>query len=80
LVKETGDLLADSHNVLNRWRNYFCQLLNIDSINDVRQMEMCTDKLLVPEPGPLKLEIDTKKLKIHKFPCIDQGRTDPSSR
>jgi hypothetical protein len=21
---ENGDLLADSHNILNRWKNYFC--------------------------------------------------------
>jgi hypothetical protein len=29
LVKdENGDLLADSHNILNRWKNYFSQLLN----------------------------------------------------
>jgi hypothetical protein len=28
LVKdENGDLLADSHNILNRWKNYFSQLL-----------------------------------------------------
>jgi hypothetical protein len=27
LVKdENGDLLADSHNILNRWKNYFFQL------------------------------------------------------
>jgi hypothetical protein len=30
LVKdENGDPLADSHNILNRWRNYFSQLLNV---------------------------------------------------
>jgi hypothetical protein len=30
LVKdENGDLLADSHDILNRWKNYFSQLLNI---------------------------------------------------
>jgi hypothetical protein len=29
LVKDdNADLLADSHNILNRWKNYFCQLLN----------------------------------------------------
>jgi hypothetical protein len=25
---EKGDLIADSHNILPRWRNYFSQLLN----------------------------------------------------
>jgi hypothetical protein len=30
LVKnENGDLLADSHNILNRWKNYCSQLLNV---------------------------------------------------
>jgi len=38
LVKdENGDLIADSHNILNRWKNYFCQLLNVHGINDIRQ-------------------------------------------
>jgi hypothetical protein len=40
LVKgENGDLLADSHNILNRWTNYFSQLLNI---SDFRQIEIHT--------------------------------------
>jgi hypothetical protein len=30
LVKdENGDLLADPHNILNRWKNCFSQLLNV---------------------------------------------------
>jgi len=34
LVKdENGDLLAGSHNILNRWKNYFCQLLKIYWVN-----------------------------------------------
>jgi hypothetical protein len=38
LVKdENDDLLAASHNVLNRWKNCFPQLLNVHMINDVRQ-------------------------------------------
>jgi hypothetical protein len=31
----TGDLLADSHIVLNRWKNYFSQLLNVHRVSDV---------------------------------------------
>jgi len=26
---ENGDLLADSHSILNRWKNYFCLLLSV---------------------------------------------------
>jgi hypothetical protein len=30
LVKvERGDLVEDPHKILNRWKNYFCQLLNV---------------------------------------------------
>jgi hypothetical protein len=36
LVKdENGDLLADSHNILNRWKNYFSQLLDIHRVSDI---------------------------------------------
>jgi hypothetical protein len=45
---ENGDLLADSHNILNRWKNYFSQLLNVQSVSDVRQIEIHTAEQLVP--------------------------------
>jgi hypothetical protein len=34
---ENCNLIADSHNVLNRWKNYFSQLLNVQNVSDVRQ-------------------------------------------
>jgi hypothetical protein len=34
---ESDDLLADSHNILNRWKNYYSQLLNVHRVSDVRQ-------------------------------------------
>jgi hypothetical protein len=36
---ENGDLLEDSRNILNRWKNYFSQLLNVHNVSDVRQIE-----------------------------------------
>jgi hypothetical protein len=40
LVKDdNGDLLVDSHNILNRWKNYFSQLLDVHNVSDVRQTE-----------------------------------------
>jgi hypothetical protein len=40
LVKdENGDLLADSHNILNRWKYYLSQLWNVHRVSDVRQIE-----------------------------------------
>jgi hypothetical protein len=37
---ENGDLLADSHNILNRRKNYLSQLLNVHNVSDVRQIEV----------------------------------------
>jgi hypothetical protein len=36
LKGDNGDLLADSHSILNRWKNTFCQLLNARGVNDDR--------------------------------------------
>jgi hypothetical protein len=34
---ENSDLLADSHNILNRWKNYITYLMNVHRVSDVRQ-------------------------------------------
>jgi hypothetical protein len=54
---ENNDLLVDLHNILNRWKNYFCQLLNEHDVNDVTQTEMHTNEPLVPEPRSFEVEI-----------------------
>jgi predicted metallo-beta-lactamase superfamily hydrolase len=69
LVKEeNGDLLADSHNILNRRKNYFSQLLNVHTVSDIRQIEIHTTELLVPDPSPSEVEIAIAKLKKYKSP------------
>jgi hypothetical protein len=70
--EENGDLLADSHSILNRWKNYFCQLSNVHGVNDVRQTEIHTAETLLPEPSSSEVEIATEKLKMYKSPGIDQ--------
>jgi hypothetical protein len=45
---EKGDLLADPHGIMARWRNYFSQLLNVHEVNDIRQAEIHTVEPLVP--------------------------------
>jgi hypothetical protein len=37
-----GDLLADSNTIVNRWKSYFSQLLNVHNISDVRLTEIYT--------------------------------------
>jgi hypothetical protein len=34
---ENFNLLADSNNIFNGLKNYFCQLLNVHGVNDVRK-------------------------------------------
>jgi hypothetical protein len=73
LVKgKKGNLLADPHKILNRWKNYFCQLLHICRAGGVRHTEMHTAKPFVQEPSASEVEDDTGKLKRYKSPAVDQ--------
>jgi hypothetical protein len=44
---ENGDQLADSNSIVNRWKSYFSQSLNVHNISDVRQIEIQTAEPLV---------------------------------
>jgi hypothetical protein len=57
---------------VNGWKNYFCQLLNVHGVNNVRQTEIHTAEPLVPEPSFFEVEIAIEKLKGDKSPDIDQ--------
>jgi hypothetical protein len=73
LVKdENGDLLADPHNISNRWKNYFSQLLNVHGVSDVRQIEIHTADVLESDPGTSEVEIAVVNLKKYKSSGIDQ--------
>jgi hypothetical protein len=73
LVKgEKGDLVADPHKILNRWKNYFCQLLEVHGAGGVRQTEMNTAEPFVPEPSSSEAEVAIGKLKRYKSPGVDQ--------
>jgi hypothetical protein len=64
LVKdENGYLLADSQNILNIWKNYFSQLLNVHNVSDIRQIEVHMAEPLVPGTSRLEVEIAIAKLK-----------------
>jgi hypothetical protein len=57
LVKDdNGDLLADTHNILNRRRSCFSQLLNVH-VSDIRQIEVHTAERSVLGPCRLEAEI-----------------------
>jgi hypothetical protein len=60
---ENDDLLADSHYILNRWKNYFSHLMNVHRVSDVRQTEVYITESLVPYSSPFGDEIAIAKLK-----------------
>jgi hypothetical protein len=58
LVKdENGDLLSDSNNILNRWKNNFSQLLNVHRVSDIKQIEIHIAQLLLADPSLLRLKL-----------------------
>jgi hypothetical protein len=69
---ENGDLFANSHNILNRFKNYFSQLLNMHNVSVLRQIEVHTAEPLVPGPSRLEVEIAIAKLKKYKSLGSDQ--------
>jgi len=72
---EKGDLVADSHGIVARWKKYFSHLFNVHGFKEVGQAEIHTAEPLVPEvpePSASDVELTIDKLKSHKSPGIDQ--------
>jgi hypothetical protein len=57
---------------LNRWKNFFNQVLKVHGVHDVRQMDIHTAEPLVPEPSFVEMETAIGKLKSYKSPGTDQ--------
>jgi hypothetical protein len=66
-----GVLLVDSHNILNSWKSYYSQLLNVYRFSDVRQIEVHTAEPLVPDPSPFENENTIAKFKSYRSPGSD---------
>jgi hypothetical protein len=69
---ESGDLLADSHIFLNRWKKYFSQLLSVYNISDGRQIGVHRAGTLVPGPSRFEVEIAFATLEKFKSPGSDE--------
>jgi hypothetical protein len=54
---ENGDLLTYSQNNVNIWKNYLHHLLTVHRVSDVRQIEIHTAELLIPDPNLLKFKL-----------------------
>jgi hypothetical protein len=73
LVKdEKGDLLADPQKIVNKWMNYFCQLLNVQRVGGIRQTEIQRTEPFVRQPSISEVEAAIGKLKRYKSPGSDQ--------
>jgi hypothetical protein len=68
---ENGDLLADSHNILNMCKKYFSQLLNVYSVSNVKQIDIHKAQLLVHDSCPFEVEIAIAKLSRYKLSGCD---------
>jgi hypothetical protein len=52
--------------------NYFCQLLNVQRVEGIRQTEIRTAEPFVPEPSISEVKVAVGKLKRCKLPGSDQ--------
>jgi hypothetical protein len=66
---ESGDLLADSHNILN---STTFLLLNVRNVSDVRQIEIHTAEPFTNGPSRFEAETAIAKSKKYKLPGSDQ--------
>jgi len=67
---EKGDLVADSHSIMTRWRNYFSQILNVHGVSEARQAEIHTAEQVVPKASVLEFElafVKTEKPQITRY-------------
>jgi hypothetical protein len=71
LKNENGDLLADSHNILNRWKNFY-QLLDVLSVSVVGHIEMHTAEPALPDSSHFDVELAIAKFKSYKSPGRDR--------
>jgi hypothetical protein len=65
---ENGNLLSNLQSVLNRWKHFCNQVLNVHGALNVRQKDIQMAEPLVQEPSLVEVEIAIGKLKSYKFP------------
>jgi hypothetical protein len=72
---KNGNLLADPQSVLNMWKSFFNQVLNVHGVHDVRQMDIHTTEPLVPEFSLVNMKT-AEKMKRYKSSGTDQTPTE----
>jgi hypothetical protein len=69
---DNSNLLADPQSALNRWKNFFNQVLNVHGVHDIRQMDIDMTESLVPEPSIVEVEVAVGKFRSYKCLGTDQ--------
>jgi hypothetical protein len=67
VTDENGDVLAESNNILNTWKNDFSVILNVYRISDVTQTE-----ILIAESQASPFEVETLVVKLKRLPGTAQ--------
>ena len=62
IKNQNEEMLADSNSILNRWKDYYSQLLNVQKNNDVEEIEIQTAEPLIPNPTLLEVGICNRKI------------------
>jgi hypothetical protein len=57
---------VDPNKILNGWKNYFCQLLNVHRAGGVRRTEVHTAEPFVPDPSASEVEVAIGRLKMYR--------------
>jgi hypothetical protein len=57
---------------MTRWKNYFCQLLNVHGAGGIRQTEIHPAEPFVQEPIATETEVAIRELKMYKATGSDQ--------
>jgi hypothetical protein len=60
------------HKILNRYKTYFCQPLNVHRAGGATQTKIHTAEPFVPEPSASEVEVAIGKLKRYGSPGVHQ--------
>jgi hypothetical protein len=70
-VKDENGYLVANSKIVNTWKNYFSQIMNVNVVNDVGQMEIHKAEPLVPDTSPSVVQIAIAELKRYTLPGKD---------
>jgi hypothetical protein len=71
IKKHDGIIVADTTSILNRWEQFFNNLLKVNQCTSHEGSELYTAESDVPEPSLIEVELAIEKLKRHKTTLVN---------